>query len=164
MEGHCDLCVSTSSIHSSIWPGQYQQWLQPQCALVDRDYLIDSPLWWGKGKSGFPSSPLNTSSHVFWQNHLLSSLASVPLLSKVLARMEQGKDFQYYCANTLEWMASWCVLTSTHRLMMRWMVWLWWTLRSTIENLGKYMGRACSRLPRQHARRWFRPLCTYTLK
>ncbi|WP_373959030.1 lysophospholipid acyltransferase family protein [Vibrio gigantis] len=38
-----------------------------------------------------PSSPLNTSSHVFWQNHLLSSLASVPLLSKVLARMEQGK-------------------------------------------------------------------------
>ncbi|OEF88907.1 lysophospholipid acyltransferase family protein [Vibrio splendidus] len=38
-----------------------------------------------------PSSPLNTSSHVFCQNHLLSSLASVPLLSKVLARMEQGK-------------------------------------------------------------------------
>ena len=38
-----------------------------------------------------PSSPLNTSNHVFWQNHLLSSLASVPLLSKVLARMEQGK-------------------------------------------------------------------------
>ncbi|NOH94078.1 lysophospholipid acyltransferase family protein [Vibrio sp. AIC-3] len=38
-----------------------------------------------------PSSPLNTSSYVFWQNHLLSSLASVPLLSKVLARMEQGK-------------------------------------------------------------------------
>ena len=38
-----------------------------------------------------PSSPLNTSNNVFWQNHLLSSLASVPLLSKVLARMEQGK-------------------------------------------------------------------------
>ena len=38
-----------------------------------------------------PSLPLNTSGHVFWQNHLLSSLASVPLLSKVLARMEQGK-------------------------------------------------------------------------
>ncbi|MEZ8691062.1 lysophospholipid acyltransferase family protein [Vibrio splendidus] len=38
-----------------------------------------------------PSSPLNTSNNVFWQNHLLSSLTSVPLLSKVLARMEQGK-------------------------------------------------------------------------
>ena len=38
-----------------------------------------------------PSSPLNTSNNVFWQNHLLSSLASVPLLSKVLARMEKGK-------------------------------------------------------------------------
>ncbi|MBB1463029.1 MULTISPECIES: lysophospholipid acyltransferase family protein [unclassified Vibrio] len=38
-----------------------------------------------------PSSPLNTNNNVFWQNHLLSSLASVPLLSKVLARMEQGK-------------------------------------------------------------------------
>ncbi|MBU2911758.1 lysophospholipid acyltransferase family protein [Vibrio splendidus] len=38
-----------------------------------------------------PSSPLNTSNNVFWQNHLLSSLASVPQLSKVLARMEQGK-------------------------------------------------------------------------
>ncbi|MGF1752532.1 lysophospholipid acyltransferase family protein [Vibrio makurazakiensis] len=38
-----------------------------------------------------PSSPLNSNSNVFWQTHLLSSLASVPLLSKVLARMEQGK-------------------------------------------------------------------------
>ncbi|MGB1321135.1 MAG: lysophospholipid acyltransferase family protein [Vibrio gallaecicus] len=38
-----------------------------------------------------PSSPLNANKPVFWQTHLLSSLASVPLLSKVLARMEQGK-------------------------------------------------------------------------
>lgn len=37
------------------------------------------------------SSPLNSSSNVFWQTHLLSSLASVPLLSKVLSRMEKGK-------------------------------------------------------------------------
>ncbi|MGB1320983.1 MAG: lysophospholipid acyltransferase family protein [Vibrio gallaecicus] len=38
-----------------------------------------------------PLSPLSTNKKVFWQNHLLSSLASVPLLSKVLSRMEQGK-------------------------------------------------------------------------
>ncbi|MBW3697426.1 lysophospholipid acyltransferase family protein [Vibrio sp. T187] len=37
------------------------------------------------------SSPLRSNNNVFWQTHLLSSLASVPLLSKVLARMEQGK-------------------------------------------------------------------------
>lgn len=38
-----------------------------------------------------PSTPLRTSGQVFWQTNLLSSLASVPLLSKVLARIEQGK-------------------------------------------------------------------------
>ncbi|MGY3568917.1 lysophospholipid acyltransferase family protein [Vibrio paucivorans] len=37
------------------------------------------------------STPLRTSGNVFWQTNLLSSLASVALLSKVLARMEQGK-------------------------------------------------------------------------
>lgn len=38
-----------------------------------------------------PSTPLRTSGSVFWQPNLLSSLASVTLLSKVLARMEKGK-------------------------------------------------------------------------
>ncbi|MGF1695094.1 lysophospholipid acyltransferase family protein [Vibrio kyushuensis] len=36
-------------------------------------------------------TPLRSSGNVFWQTNLLSSLASVPLLSKVLARMEKGK-------------------------------------------------------------------------
>lgn len=38
-----------------------------------------------------PSTPLRNSGSVFWQPNLLSSLASVTLLSKVLSRMEQGK-------------------------------------------------------------------------
>jgi putative hemolysin len=38
-----------------------------------------------------PSTPLRNSGSVFWQPNLLSSLASVSLLSKVLSRMEQGK-------------------------------------------------------------------------
>jgi putative hemolysin len=38
-----------------------------------------------------PSTPLRNSGSVFWQPNLLSSLASVALLSKVLSRMEQGK-------------------------------------------------------------------------
>ena len=38
-----------------------------------------------------PTSPLDINQTVFWQNHLLSSLASVPLLSKVLSRLEKGK-------------------------------------------------------------------------
>ncbi|MEZ8826160.1 lysophospholipid acyltransferase family protein [Vibrio amylolyticus] len=37
------------------------------------------------------TTPLRSSGNVFWQANLLSSLASVPLLSKVLARMEKGK-------------------------------------------------------------------------
>ncbi|MGC9492921.1 lysophospholipid acyltransferase family protein [Vibrio genomosp. F10] len=37
------------------------------------------------------STPLRSSGAVFWQANLLSSLASVSLLSKVLARMEKGK-------------------------------------------------------------------------
>ncbi|MCV2403673.1 lysophospholipid acyltransferase family protein [Marinomonas sp. C2222] len=38
-----------------------------------------------------PSTPLRSDSSVFWQPNLLSALASVTLLSKVLTRMEQGK-------------------------------------------------------------------------
>uniref|UniRef100_A6VVF3 L-ornithine N(alpha)-acyltransferase n=1 Tax=Marinomonas sp. (strain MWYL1) TaxID=400668 RepID=A6VVF3_MARMS len=38
-----------------------------------------------------PSTPLRNSGSVFWQPNLLSSLASVTLLSNVLSRMEQGK-------------------------------------------------------------------------
>lgn len=37
-----------------------------------------------------PSIPLPTRKDVFWQKNLLSALASVSLLSKVIARMEQG--------------------------------------------------------------------------
>jgi putative hemolysin len=38
-----------------------------------------------------PSMPLRSNGSVFWQPNLLSALASVTLLSKVLARMEKGK-------------------------------------------------------------------------
>ena len=38
-----------------------------------------------------PSTPLRSNGSQFWQSNLLSSLASVALLSKVLARMEKGK-------------------------------------------------------------------------
>lgn len=38
-----------------------------------------------------PLTPLRASSSQFWQPHLLSALASVALLSKVLTRMEEGK-------------------------------------------------------------------------
>ena len=38
-----------------------------------------------------PLTPLRSSSSVFWQPNLLSALASVTLLSKVLTRMEDGK-------------------------------------------------------------------------
>jgi putative hemolysin len=38
-----------------------------------------------------PSTPLRNNGSQFWQSNLLSSLASVALLSKVLARMEKGK-------------------------------------------------------------------------
>ncbi|MGB3599205.1 MAG: GNAT family N-acyltransferase [Marinomonas sp.] len=38
-----------------------------------------------------PSTPLSKNSSAFWQSGLLSALASVQLLSKVLSRMEQGK-------------------------------------------------------------------------
>ena len=38
-----------------------------------------------------PLTPLRNSGDKFWQSNLLSSLASVALLSKVLARMEKGK-------------------------------------------------------------------------
>lgn len=38
-----------------------------------------------------PSTPLRTTGNTFWQSNLLSSLANVSLLSKVLARMEEGK-------------------------------------------------------------------------
>ncbi|MGX9416730.1 lysophospholipid acyltransferase family protein [Vibrio sp. WJH972] len=38
-----------------------------------------------------PLTPLRASNSVFWQPNLLSALASVSLLSKVLSRMEQGK-------------------------------------------------------------------------
>ncbi|MDW6004757.1 lysophospholipid acyltransferase family protein [Vibrio mangrovi] len=38
-----------------------------------------------------PRTPLRNSGKIFWQPHLLSSLANVALLSKVLTRMEQGK-------------------------------------------------------------------------
>ncbi|EGR4341926.1 lysophospholipid acyltransferase family protein [Vibrio cholerae] len=37
-----------------------------------------------------PSTPLRAGAEVFWQKSLLSALASVSLLSKVVARMEQG--------------------------------------------------------------------------
>lgn len=38
-----------------------------------------------------PSRPLRNTGETFWQSNLLSSLANVSLLSKVLSRMEQGK-------------------------------------------------------------------------
>ncbi|CAH0539915.1 lysophospholipid acyltransferase family protein [Vibrio marisflavi] len=38
-----------------------------------------------------PSTPLRTTGNTFWQSNLLSSLANVSLLSKVLSRMEEGK-------------------------------------------------------------------------
>lgn len=44
-----------------------------------------------KAELVMPSTPLRNSGSVFWQPNLLSSLASVTLLSKVLSRMEQGK-------------------------------------------------------------------------
>lgn len=38
-----------------------------------------------------PSTPLRCNGNTFWQTNLLSSLASISLLSKVLAKMENGK-------------------------------------------------------------------------
>lgn len=68
-----------------------------------------------------PLNPL-PEAHLGWNTSMLTALGDLQLLSRVIARLDEGKSVPVLLRQYLGSMANWCALMSILHLTTHWMV------------------------------------------